>query len=1304
MGVVFLAEQTKPVERRVALKIIKPGMDTQHVIARFEAERQALAIMDHPNIAKVFDAGATETGRPFFVMELVNGVPITQFCDQQHLTARERLELFIPVCQAVQHAHQKGIIHRDLKPSNILVALYDGKPTPKIIDFGVAKATSHRLSGRTLFTAIGQIVGTVEYMSPEQASRNPLDVDTRSDVYSLGVVLYELLTGDTPFDKQRLRDVAWDEILRIIREEEPPRPSTKLSSSCNLASIAANRRTEPAKLSALVRGELDWIVIKALEKDRSRRYESASQFAEDIGHFLDNEPVIACPPSSSYRCRKLVRRNWQAASVSLLLLLTLLVGLAGTIWQARRARDSELKATHALDDEKRARQQESVQRERAEESRRIMLDALNESERRRSRIYLERGLQNIDVDPHSGMPWLLEALKTEPIDSPTRATHRLRMALMVNETPRPLGFWREASRAQFSSDGEKVAVATGKQVHLIKLPDLRMIRTLDHEEPVAGIEFTPQGDRLATISGTPGASRHLRMWNSATGAALSPPIDLAENEYGMREVPTVHFTPDGTRFVAVYAGMYNRWHSKFVTRVYDCRTFEQISKTFAHHSDLDLLSGYQQLSPDRMRVLVSRGAAASDASVDWVDPTFHEQNHRPQQYDLMTGQQVHPPLDEELGFYDVPLYSPDGNAFATVMEGTVKLWDASSGQLIRKFALSSSQSHARLQFHPDGKSLFGIEEGVAYCWDLETGRVKFEWRHKDKFYLDPSGRHIVYLDPSGAHYIDDFLNNGTGPRPIPEFYSVQFCQDGSRFVLTPPVHTEAGMSISAPRRIFDSATGRAITPPWRFEGGPKVDPALSHDGRFYLASDDAGVFLWDLESRHDTVAKFPPGRTQQVVDMTVSHDRRTLALLTSDHQITCWDTETGQLRYRPVEIPTPSTGSNHGRWHSLRLNDAADAVVLVGEYDVTEGDASRQVEVIAVWNLQTGKPAFSPLKLDQASSGRIRSAQFVAAGSELLVVEFLPGTGAADQSTSRAITRVHSLSVTTGERVRAAREFSGSLQVLDVRSSGQRLVVLHASESPTFAGMTDPKTEAVQILDYPSWRATSSLITPERGIAWNAKLSPDGGLLAIGDGEVWDPAEGKQSVPAILGHRSVLEIVFRDDGQAFLAITAGGDGLWEKPAEMFLFSRDGKALIPPLTSSRTGAPHCAIHPSGGVIAAAGGSLRLWDAQEATPLNRILELNADRNVGPEEGGDPSIFFTPTGNRLYLHAGSEVFVVHWSEETRSVPSDAVLAAWSELLSGYRLDDHGALTPLTPLDCQSAWETIQAQTEPTLASGML
>ena len=349
MGSVFMAQQTEPVKRFVAVKVIKAGMDSKTVLARFEAERQALALMDHPNIAKVLDAGATPAGRPYFVMELVKGVPITKFCDDRRLTPRQRLELFVPVCEAIQHAHQKGVIHRDIKPTNVLVALYDGRPVPKVIDFGVAKASGQPLTEKTLFTGFGAVVGTPEYMSPEQAEVNQLDIDTRSDVYALGVLLYELLTGTTPLDRKRLGTAALLEILRLVREEEPPRPSTRLSSSDALPSIAANRGTEPAKLTRMMAGELDWIVLKALEKDRGRRYETASGFARDIQRYLADELVEARPPSAGYRFRKFVRRNNARVASASLVVLALAAGIVGTTWQAaERRREREVGRLQSL--------------------------------------------------------------------------------------------------------------------------------------------------------------------------------------------------------------------------------------------------------------------------------------------------------------------------------------------------------------------------------------------------------------------------------------------------------------------------------------------------------------------------------------------------------------------------------------------------------------------------------------------------------------------------------------------------------------------------------------------------------------------------------------------------------------------------------------------------------------------------------------------------------------------------------------------------------------------------------------------
>jgi serine/threonine protein kinase len=367
-GAVYMAEQEEPVRRRVALKIIKLGMDTKNVIARFEAERQALAMMDHPNIARVLDAGATDTGRPYFVMELVRGVRITEFCDQSHQNTGQRLELFVQICHAIQHAHQKGIIHRDIKPSNILVTLHDGVPVPKVIDFGIAKATEVRLTDKTLFTAYEQIVGTPAYMSPEQAEMSGLDIDTRTDIYSLGVLLYELLTGTTPFDAKELMRSGLFEMRRTLRETEPHKPSTKLNTfhGKQLTATAEFRQVEPPKLKSLLRGDLDWIVMKSLEKDRRRRYETANGLAMDIQRHLNNEPVLARPPSRWYRMQKLVRRNKAAVLATAAVALTLMVGFGVSTWLFFREREARQEQIQLRQEAELARANENRLRREAE--------------------------------------------------------------------------------------------------------------------------------------------------------------------------------------------------------------------------------------------------------------------------------------------------------------------------------------------------------------------------------------------------------------------------------------------------------------------------------------------------------------------------------------------------------------------------------------------------------------------------------------------------------------------------------------------------------------------------------------------------------------------------------------------------------------------------------------------------------------------------------------------------------------------------------------------------------------------------
>jgi serine/threonine protein kinase/WD40 repeat protein len=1123
MGLVFVAEQQAPVRRKVALKIVKPGMDTRDVIARFEAERQALALMDHPNIARVLEAGATDSGRPYFVMELVRGVPITDFCDRDQLTPRERLALFISVCQAVQHAHSKGVIHRDIKPSNVLVTLHDGTPVAKVIDFGVAKAVGQSLTEKTIYTRFAQMIGTPLYMSPEQAEMGGLDVDTRCDVYALGVLLYELLTGTTPFDGKRLQKAAFDEIRRIIREEEPPKPSTRLTTlGESLSAVSARRKTDPKKLSALVKGDLDWIVMKALEKDRNRRYETASAFAADVKRFLGEEPVEARPPSAWYRFGKYARRHRMMLTMASLFAWMLLVGTAVSSWLAFSAVRAENEAMDAkkLSDKN---AQLAIQRE---------------GEARAAEGYWRTAVYDAHM---TQIPAAWEADDLAHFDQLLPWPYR----------PDLRGFeWYYWNRLRHG-ERRTVALAGG-------LPDC------------LGEALSPDGKRFAAFTRADGGGE-FRLWDAATGALRRTLLMVPDNGLVWKSAPVpmvysrhvrVVFSPDGRRVALGLA-----WLWKAVDPARPADEVPDSQPREVHVWDTDT-------GDELCRLLVKEGGGRFDGlafspggkrlafvvpPLQGVPPPGAQPPSRDRVLNMDTGAPCFPtaPADANVFVWDVDgrkpawtlsaaagvatprqlAFSPDGDRLAVALSreneavpddaNQVQIWDTATRKDPRAFG------------HPDW-----LPNGVAFSPD--GTRLAVAWHAPMAAALRYERLTLNDVGTGAEIMADELLKTEPGSAPPPPVFS----PDGRRLTLP-----AAGSEVN----VCDAGTGVVRYTVRGHAGTPAV--AFSADGtRLLTAGLDGTVKEWAEPPPRPA----PDGMEAAPLDVSDVLADRLLR------------------QFEGVIVPAPDWGKMSRDFSPLASACTPDGLRLAR---ATLGEGDKASLEVRIWD-EKGGPFRVPIKADVRPS-KVGGLLFNKDGTRLVAQYVVPAPQATDWRSGLKVWDVESgkelltadgndpftgLLAVSPDGTRVAWNFAGGVRVLDTASGRvvldvKEAIVNAASFNADGSRIAWGTATSVRVWDVAA--ARQILAIPDAGGPVGLLVfSPDGTRLAgavgpvyvHGEVKIWDAATGSAE-QTLIGYQSVQDLAFSPDGARLAAYGWRHDNIGARPGVTLWDAAAGAPLL-----------------------------------------------------------------------------------------------------------------------------------------------
>ena len=886
MGLVYLAEQQEPIRRIAALKIVKLGMDTKQVIARFEAEKQMLALLDHPNIARVYDAGTAETGRPYFVMEYVKGQSITEYCDQHKTGIEDRLKLFRQVCEGVQYAHQKGIIHRDIKPSNILVTVEGDRAVPKIIDFGIAKAVTQQFTEGTLFTQQGQLLGTPEYMSPEQTDLAVQDIDTRSDIYSLGVVLYQLLAGVLPFGRESFEKGGFAEIQRVIQEVDPPNPSTALSMLGEEAKkIAEKRKTQVVPLARRLHKELEWIPLKAMRKERVRRYRSASELADDIQNYLNGNPLIAGPETAIYRVKKFVRRH--AGSVATIVLVAAAIILGLVISSAMYYRSEK-----ALQREATARENETIARKQAEQAENTSKE--HAGKLRRS-LYVN-SIQLADAKYKEGnIKRVRELLDSCPND--LRGWEWNRLNYIHDESIRSLNTHHDFLKATIlSPDGSRIITA-GFNDNTIKIWDLRtgeeLMTLRGHESRMQALAISADGKRIASC----GDDRMIKLYDAQSGT------DVTTLRGHRGSVLTIAFSPDGKKLVS---GSFDE-----TVKLWDAVTGAEVYTLEGHRDSLASVA----FSPDGKRIVsgsCDKTIKLWDAQtgVELLTLRGHERwvcsvAFSPDGTRIVSGSS-----DKTIKFWDAETgvllitvhghdgpvlsvtFSPDGKTIASGGgDNTVRIWDAETGEELKTFR-GHDWEVCDVAFSPDGNQIIsGSGDGTVRIWDMMIDResAKFPGHSGITWSIafSPEGKQIVTCSSEDSTIKLWDAQTGEAIRTIRghRFYpfSVAFSPDGKRIVSGEMEHRVA--------RVWDASTGAQVMA-LRNHKGPVMCAAFSPNGKYIVSgSDDKTIKLWDTESGAEV--KTLQGHEYGVMSVAFSPDSKRIASADENGIAKIWDATTG---------------------------------------------------------------------------------------------------------------------------------------------------------------------------------------------------------------------------------------------------------------------------------------------------------------------------------------------------------------------------------------------------------------------------